>query len=88
MPIRYTKTRVHFEERCAVEEALELVAFLNAHPRAKVNLARCTAMHTALLQVLMAFRPPVLAIGDAPALAALPLHLLSAPAARLNDPTE
>lgn len=76
MPIRYTKTRVHFEDRCAVEEALGLVDFLNAHPRAKVTLAKCTGVHTALIQVLMAFRPVVLAVGDAPGVQHLGPRLL------------
>ncbi len=81
MPIRYTKTRVHLEGRCAVEEALDLVTFLNANPRAKVTLAKCTGVHSALVQVLMAFRPPVTAVGDAPAVA--PLIALLMP--RSND---
>lgn len=89
MPIRYTKTRVHFEDRCAVEEALTLVDFLNAHPRAKVTLAKCTGLHSALLQVLMAFRPAVIAVGDAPAIAQLAPRLLSvANTASPVDPTE
>lgn len=66
MPIRYTKTRAHFEDRCAVEEALDLVAFLAANPRAKVTLAKCTGLHSALVQVLMAFAPPIMAFGEAP----------------------
>lgn len=89
MPIRYTKTRAHFEDRCAVEEALPLVGFLTEHPRAKVTLARCTGLHTALVQVLMAFRPVVVAVGDAPAVAHLRPRLLSAvAAARQPDATE
>jgi hypothetical protein len=71
MPIRYTKARVHFEERCAVEEALELVAFLGAHPRTKIVLAKCTGMHSALVQVLLAFRPTILPGVTAPAIARL-----------------
>jgi hypothetical protein len=89
MPIRYTKTRVHFEDRCAVEEALRLVGFLAEYPRAKVTLAKCTGLHSALIQVLMAFRPTVLAVGNAPAIAHLAPHLLSAaPAAGHPDATE
>ncbi|TCP29660.1 hypothetical protein [Sphingomonas sp. BK235] len=65
MPIRYTRKRAHLEECCTVEEALGLVAFLAERPGASVALARCTALHGALVQVLLAFRPPL--HGAAPA---------------------
>ncbi|MGU3315176.1 hypothetical protein ACLBWH_06480 [Sphingomonas sp. M6A6_1c] len=81
MPIRYTKTQVHFEGRCAVEEALDLVAFLNANPRAKVSLGKCTGMHSALVQVLLALRPPVQGNSDAPDMVRLLPLLTAAPAA-------
>lgn len=71
MPIRYTRARAHFEQRCAVEEALDLVAFLAANPKASVSLARCTGMHTALVQVLLAFRPPLHGSAIMPELAPL-----------------
>jgi hypothetical protein len=81
MAIRYARAHAHFEARCAVEEALDLVQFLTKHPRAKVSLAKCTGMHGALLQVILALRPaiaslpadPLLArlVGNAPAPAAI-----------------
>lgn len=81
MPIRYTKTQAHFEGRCAVEEALELVAFLTTHPRAKVVLTKCTGMHGALVQVLLAFRPATQGTTDAPDMVRLLPLLIAAPPA-------
>ncbi|EZP48656.1 hypothetical protein BW41_03961 [Sphingomonas sp. RIT328] len=54
MPIRYARRRAHFEGRCTVEEALDLTAFLAADADAKVSVGRCTGMHAALVQVLLA----------------------------------
>lgn len=71
MPIRYTRRIVYFEGRCAVEEALGLVDQLRRHPRVPLSLAKCTDMHTALLQVLLAFRPRITASPADPLLAAL-----------------
>jgi hypothetical protein len=62
MPLRFAKNTVVFEEVCAVEEALPLLEFLQAHPTARVNLRACTHMHTAILQVLMALAPKVAAL--------------------------
>ncbi|MEH3159752.1 MAG: hypothetical protein PGN08_12995 [Sphingomonas taxi] len=71
MAIRYARTTVHFEGRCAVEEALDLVQFLATHPRAKLSLAKCTGLHAALLQVVMALRPVIASLPADPLLARL-----------------
>ncbi|MBB3471926.1 hypothetical protein [Sphingomonas sp. BK345] len=84
MPIRYTRARVHFEQRCTVEVALELVAFLARTPRASVSLVHCTGMHSALVQVLLAFRPPLHGTPS-PALAPLLPFLTAAPAPASTD---
>jgi hypothetical protein len=44
---------------CGVEEAEALLDWLQAHPKGRVNLQACEHLHTALLQVLLAARPPV-----------------------------
>jgi len=71
MAIRYARSHAHFEGRCAVEEALPLVEFLRRHPRGKVALAKCSSMHGALLQVILAMRPAVTSLPPDPLLAAL-----------------
>jgi hypothetical protein len=74
MAIRYARAHAHFEGRCAVEEALALVDFLRKHPRAKISLAKCTSMHGALLQVILALRPAVTSLPPDPLLAGLIRH--------------
>lgn len=71
MAIRYARSQAHFEGRCAVEEALALVEFLRRRPRGKVALAKCTGLHAALLQVILAMRPTVTSLPADPLLAAL-----------------
>lgn len=71
MAIRFARTHAHFEGRCAVEEALALVEFLRKHPRGKIALGKCTSMHGALLQVILATRPIVSSLPPDPLLAAL-----------------
>ncbi len=53
-----------------VEEAETLLQWIAAHPKGKVDLSRCTHLHTAVLQVLMALKPPVSAWPKDEALAA------------------
>ena len=56
MPIRLLKTKAAFEGAVTVEEADALQTWLLAGPGRKVDLARCTHMHPANLQVLLAAR--------------------------------
>jgi len=42
-----------------VEEAEPLLEWLQKKPKAKVDLSKCTHLHTANLQVLMAAKPDV-----------------------------
>lgn len=62
MPLRFNKNSVALEDACTVEEALTLLEFLQANPAARLNLRGCTQMHTALLQVLMAVGPKIVAL--------------------------
>jgi hypothetical protein len=59
MPIRYEGATAHFEGACTVEEAVPLTEWLEATRPAAVDLARCTALHTALLQCLLAAGAPM-----------------------------
>lgn len=47
---------------CVVEDALTLLEFLQSHGNAKVDLGSCTHLHTAVLQVLLATRPKIVAL--------------------------
>lgn len=64
----YKKTVAVLEGVCTVEEAEDLLIWLQNRPRAKVNLKRCTHLHAALLQVLMATGVPVSAWPEDPGL--------------------
>ena len=69
MAIEYGKTVAKLQGTCGVEEADELLQWLQANPRGKVNLKGCEHLHAAVLQVLMALRPPLSAAPDDPFLA-------------------
>ena len=69
------------EGTCGVEEADELLQWLNTNPQGKVNLKGCEHMHAAVLQVLMACQPPLSAEPEDPFLAQW-----VAPAIRGNEP--
>ncbi|MFV8833645.1 hypothetical protein [Aquisalimonas sp.] len=69
MPIDYRKTVARLEGTCTVEEAEELLQWLQANPQGKVNLKECGHLHAAVLQVLMAVRPPLSAEPSDPFLA-------------------
>lgn len=57
MAIQFKKNRIVFHEVVGVEEAETLLEGLQGAPSSKVDLAGCTHLHTANLQVLMTGRP-------------------------------
>lgn len=61
MPIRYDKSVAHFDGACLPDEALELIEWLRGCKAPKVDLRACSHLHTALLQVLLAARPQIVA---------------------------
>ena len=52
-------TAVRLVGDCGVEDAEPLLAFCAASPRAPVDLSGAGPLHTAVVQVLLAFRPPI-----------------------------
>jgi hypothetical protein len=59
MPIEFKRSRAVFRDVICVEEAEALLEALQKKPSIKVELAACTHLHTANLQVLMAARPEI-----------------------------
>jgi len=64
MPIRFEADVAVFEGACAVDEVMDLAGWLDGRGLdgqggARVDLGRCTGLHTALLQLLMAARAEV-----------------------------
>ena len=56
MPIEYMKSRALFRDQASVEEAEDLLEWLQNNSTGKVDLSACSHMHTANLQVLMTAR--------------------------------
>jgi hypothetical protein len=59
MPIEFKKIRLVFQDVVRVEEAEALLEVLQKRPTTKVELAGCTQLHPANLQVLMVARPRI-----------------------------
>lgn len=64
MPIELGDDRAVLSGVCAVEEAEGLLAWVLQHPGAPVETAACNHLHSAVLQVLMACRPPLASLPD------------------------
>ena len=54
MAIVYKKNSAVFSDVAGAEDAEELLEWLHKHPKGKLNLAACSHLHPANLQVLMA----------------------------------
>jgi hypothetical protein len=59
MAMTYNRNVARFSETVGVEEAEAFLAWLHDHPKPKLDLATCTHIHAAQLQVLMASRLPI-----------------------------
>ena len=65
MPIKYQKNHAIFSDIATVEEAEGLLEWLQNKPAAKkIELAACTHMHPANLQVLMATKSSIASWPD------------------------
>jgi len=62
MPFNFAKSTATAEESCTVEDALPLLEFLISNRGAKVDLGPCANLHTAVLQVLLAVKPKIVAL--------------------------
>lgn len=61
MAIIYKKNVALFDATVGVEEAEDLLQWLQKHPKGKLDFTACTHLHAATLQVLMAARIAVAA---------------------------
>ena len=77
MPLEFRRNEVCLTGSCGAEDALELADWLTKHKRAKVSLAACTHLHTALLQTLLAYKPAVSVGPEDPFLARWILPVLA-----------
>ncbi|UFS72545.1 hypothetical protein LPW11_10195 [Geomonas sp. RF6] len=56
MGVAYKRNSAVFSDTVGAEEAETLLEWLQKHPKGKLDLAACTHLHAANLQVLMAAR--------------------------------
>ena len=54
MAIQYKKSKAVFDDVVRVDDAEDLLQWVQKNPAGKADLARCLHLHTATLQVLMA----------------------------------
>ncbi len=59
MSIEYKKTVAVFTDSCSIEDAESLLTWLIDKPKAKVNLKGLEHAYTAVIQLLLAFKPTV-----------------------------
>jgi hypothetical protein len=66
MSIEYQKTRAVFHEEVGVDEAEDLLQWLQRTPDARIDLSACAHLHPANVQVLMASGAAVVAWPGTP----------------------
>ena len=59
MAMNCARNVARFAGTVGVEDAETFLAWLHKHPKPKLDLAACTHLHAAVLQVLMAARLPI-----------------------------
>jgi hypothetical protein len=59
MSVALEQDVIHLSGPCRVEDAEPLVALLLEDRRRSVNMENCTALHTAVIQAILAFRPRI-----------------------------
>lgn len=60
MTVIVDNTAIRLTGQCGVEEVETLVGYMDRHPDLHIDLSAATAIHTALWQALMVFRPKLL----------------------------
>jgi hypothetical protein len=60
MTVRLEAETIFLESECPVEDSATLAQHLSLYPQATVDWSECDSMHTAVFQVLLAVRPPLL----------------------------
>jgi hypothetical protein len=64
LTVRFDDGILYLEGACPVEEAEALLDLLLTNPGIPVDWSGCRFLHTAVLQVLMALRPPLQGVPD------------------------
>ena len=59
MPIQYQEDCVVLQGTCGIRELEDLQAFFQLHENPVVSFEGCQHLHTALLQLLLTYRPQI-----------------------------
>lgn len=59
MSVRLVEGALRLDGECSVEDAETLLALLQEHPSATIDLRGCTRLHLAVAQILLAARRPL-----------------------------
>jgi hypothetical protein len=62
MPVNFIENTAVADGAVNAEDALTLLEFLQSHRDARVDLGSCVHVHTAVLQLLLATRPEIVAL--------------------------
>jgi hypothetical protein len=79
MPFQFTKNTATAGDSCTVEDAMPLLEYLMSHRTARVDLGQCANLHTAVLQVLLAAKPKIIALPHEAFLARWLSQILGSP---------
>jgi hypothetical protein len=66
MTVRLVSGVIVLEGDCPVDEAEPLLELLLANPGVSVDWSACGQLHTAVVQILLAARPPIAGDGGIP----------------------
>jgi hypothetical protein len=59
MSIAYNKSKAVLKGHVTVEDAEPLAQWVREHPRGALEMSECDSLHAAVVQVLLALRPPL-----------------------------
>ena len=59
MTVRLVDGAIGLEGACHLEDAVALLDLMTAHPELPIDLHKCTRVHMAVAQILLAGRPTV-----------------------------
>ena len=71
MTTSYAGGVINLTGACGVEEVEGLLGLLEIHPGAQVDIQAATAIHTALWQTIMVFRPQIIGSPGSPSIEAI-----------------
>jgi len=66
MTVRFAEGRIELSGDCPLEDAETLLAALIEHPEAAIDLTRCTSLHTAVVQPILAAKATIVGASADP----------------------